>query len=226
VTIRVDPPGIVETVLYTCPCEEGPNTHCIVQNGAVVPIITDLPVESHGDYIYPSWLWPGSVVHDLYEISEELANAFDWPGREAAAWFVLTGEAPEVQPIDSRWEPKISRYLNPQWRIRLTVPPWVPAEEVLRAYQLLRGQILKGRELPKTTTPLEVARFVWEQERLYGYREPTPWSNYFQRWKDENPMTDIKNYRNFRTIFFRGDTAVKELNYNWPQPRIESLPEE
>jgi len=87
----------------------------------------------------------------------------------------------------------------------------------------LRGQIPKGRELPKTTTPLEVARFVWEQERLHGYKEPTPWSALFRRWKDKNPETEIKTYNNFRTLFFRGNRAVKELNFNGPQPTEESL---
>ena len=198
------------------------------ESGAVIPIHTGLPVESHGVYNYPSWLWPGSLVDELYEISEELASMFDWPyaamdriGRPrsgAAAWFVLTGEAPEVRPFNGRWEPQTSKHLNPQWRIKLTVPPWVPAEEVTRAYLLLRGQAPEGRRLPHTTTPLDVARFVWEQERLHGYKEPH-WSALFKRWKHDNPETKIKTHNNFRTLFVRGAAAVGDLNFNWPRPR-------
>ncbi len=38
-----------------------------------------------------------------------------------------------------------------------------------------------------------------------------------RRWKELNPDTQIKDYRNFRTYFTRGDAAVKELNFGWPR---------
>ena len=103
---------------YAYPREGDPNTRCIVQSGAIIPIHTYRPIESHGGYVYPDWLWPGSVVDELYELSVELARAFDWPlassgnltgtrpRSETAAWFVLTGEAPPVRPIEARWEAK------------------------------------------------------------------------------------------------------------------------
>jgi hypothetical protein len=173
------------------------------------------------------------VVDELYDISVELASAFDWPlasagnlsgtrpRSETAAWFVLTGEAPQVRPIEARWETKHgSTHLNPQWRIRLTIPPWLPEEEVLRAFRILRAERAKGRKFSKTATPLEVARFVWEQERLDGYREPPPWKAWFERWNEEHPGHRFKSYNNFRTYFFRGDTAVKELNFSWPERRL------
>ena len=153
-------------------------------------------------------------------------EAFDWPDRDASVWFVLTGEAPEVRPLDGRWVTKQGKYLNPQWRIQLTIPRWVPAEEVLRAYQILRGQDPRGRELPNKTTSLELARFVWEQERLHGCKEPTPWSAFFERWNEQHPGHRFKSYSNFRTYFFRGDAAVKELNFNWPQPRVRESQDE
>lgn len=81
---------------------------------------------------------------------------------------------------------------------------------------MLRGQLPAGRQLPKTPTPLEVARFVREQERLHHHVRP-PWPELFRRWKELNPDTQIKDYRNFRTYFTRGDVAVKELNFGWPR---------
>jgi hypothetical protein len=78
----------------------------------------------------------------------------------------------------------------------------------------------KGRALPKRTMPLEVARFVWEQERLHGYREPPPWRSWYERWNEEHPGHRRKSYNNFRTYFVRGDKAVKELNFSWPEPRL------
>ncbi len=229
-TIRVDPPGVTKTVRYAYPREGDPNTRCMVQSGSVVPIHTYFPTEFHGDHTYPPWLWPGSVVDKLYELSVELAGAFDWPKgsvegnltgtrpkSESAAWFVLTGEAPQVRPINARWEQKSgSTHLSPQWRIQLTIPPWLPEEEVLRAFRALRRQRPKGRQMPKMAKPLEVARFVWERERIDGYREPAPWTEWLRRWNDKHPGHRIETASNFRTYFFRGDAAVKHLNFDWP----------
>ncbi len=232
-TIWVDPPGITKTVRYAYPEEGDRNTRCVLQRGAIIPIHTNLPLKAHGDGRYSSWLWPGSVVDELYDLSVNLAGAFDWPlasgnlggtrpRSESAAWFILTGEAPQVRPMDARWETKHGiMHLNPQWRIRLTIPPWLPEEEVLRAFRLLRKQRPRGRKLPKTARPLEVARFVWEQERRDGYREPAPWKSWYGRWNEEHPGHRFDNYNNFREYFVRGDAAVKELNFAWPrQPSL------
>jgi hypothetical protein len=233
-TIWVDPPGITKTVRYAYPQGSAPNTRCSMQSGAVIPIHTNFPIESHGDAVYPPWLWPGSLVDELYDLSVDLAGAFDWPlafgnlvgtrpRSESAAWFILTGEAPPVRSIDARWEAKHgSTHLNPQWRIRLTIPPWLPEEEVLRALRLLRKQMPKGRKLPKTARPLEVARFVWERERLDGYHEPPPWKSWFEQWNELHPGHRFPNYNNFREYFVRGDAAIKELNFSWPEPRFQS----
>jgi hypothetical protein len=231
-TIRVDPPGITKTVRYAYPREGDQNTRCMVRSGAVIPIHTYFPVESHGDHVYPSWLWPGSVVDELYELSVELADAFDWPGgskgnltgtrprSESAAWFVLTGEAPQVRPIDARWEQKHgSRRLSPQWRIHLTIPPWLPEEEVMQAFRTLRRQRPNGRQMPKTAKPLEVARFVWERERRDGYREPASWTEWVKEWNDKHPghrFETASPASHFRTYFFRGSAAVTHLNFDWP----------
>lgn len=228
-TIRVDPPGITKTVRYAYPREGDTNTRCAVQSGAAVPIHSYLPIESHGDAVYPSWLWPGSVVDELYELSVDLACALDWPlasmgnltgtrpSSESAAWFILTGEAPQVRPIGARWETKHgSLHLNPQWRIRLTIPPWLPEEEVLLAFRALRRQRPEGRQMPKTSKPLEVARFVWERERRDGYREPAPWTAWVEQWNKEHPGHRFESASHFRTYFFRGDAAVKHLNFDWP----------
>jgi hypothetical protein len=115
---------------------------------------------------------------------------------------------------------KQGRYLPAQWRIQLTIPPWLPEEEVLRAFRLLRGERPKGRKLPKTARPLAVACFVWEQERLEGYRKPSSWRAWFERWNEQHPGHRFKSYRNFREYFFRGNAAVQELNYSWPEPQL------
>lgn len=228
-TIHVDPPGVTKTVRYAYPREGDPNTRCMVQSGAVIPIHTYFPIESHGDYTYASWLWPGSVVDELYDLSIELAGAFDWPGgtkgnltgtrprSESAAWFVLTGEAPQVRPIEARWEEKYgSTHVNSQWRIQLTIPPWLPEEEVLRAFRTLRRQRPEGRQMPKTAKPLDVARFVYERDRLDEYRDSAPWTKWVEQWNDEHPGHRFRTASHFRTYFLRGDSAVNHLNFGRP----------
>ncbi len=230
-TIRVDPPGITKTVRYAYLREEDPDTWYFVQGGTVVPIITGLPIKPHDDHVYPSWLWPGSVVDELYELSVELADAFDWPEtttaplwrprNEKAARFILTGEAPEVHPIDARWELKSGiRYQNPQWRIQLTIPPWLSEKEILQAYRQIRRQIPGEGKLPKKPTTLEVARFVWEQERQEGYKRRR-WDSLREQWNEEHPGYRFETYNEFRKYFARGAKAVKELNFSWPRPSDE-----
>src|SRR5918997_2166383 len=189
-TIRVDPPGVTRTVRYAYPREREPNTRCVVQSKAVIPpnqrgmFGGTMPIVVRGEHTYPPFLWPGSVVDKLYDLGEDLADQFDWPSAEAAAWFVLTGEAPESRPLDARWDTKGGGpYLNPQWRVRLTVPAWLPAEEVERAYRRMQRQILPGKNRGPDPKTLEVARFVWEQERLNGYRRPS-WDVLLGRWNE------------------------------------------
>jgi hypothetical protein len=233
-TMWIDPPGITKTVRYAYPREGDSDTRCTLRSGAIIPIHTYFPVESHGAHVYPSWLWPGSVVDELYELSVELADTFDWPRgssgnltgtrpRSASAtWFILTGEAPQVRPIDARWEHKHgSTHLSPQWRIQLTIPPWLSEEEVVRVLRTLKRQGPKGHQMPKTVKPLEVARFVWERERLDGYREPAPWTAWLKQWNDEHPGHRIKTASNFRTYFLRGSAAVTHLNLDWPDFEVQ-----
>jgi hypothetical protein len=233
-TVRVDPPGITKTVRYvdaynSLKEEDVAATRASAQGDAVIPIHRHFPIEWHGDHTYPSWLWPGSVVDKLYDLSVELASTFDWPlpsvgnlsgtrpRSESAAWFVLTGEAPQVRPIDARWEEKHgSTYLSPQWRIQLTIPPWLSEKEVLQAFRTLRRQRPKGRQMPKTAKPLEVARFVWERERHDGYREPAPWTAWLKQWNKKHSGHRIETASNFRTYFIRGAAAVTHLNFDWP----------
>lgn len=234
-TVQVDPPGITKTVRYvdvynSLEEEEAVvDTRALTQSGAVIPIHTYFPIESHGDHVCPSWLWPGSVVDELYELSVKLAGHLDWPlasmgnltgtrpWSESAAWFILTGEAPPVRPIEANWEGKSGiDNLSPQWRIQLTIPPWLPEEEVLQAFRQLRRERPKGRKLPDEAKTLEVARFVHEQYRLGRYPDRPPWKAWFERWNEENSGHRFETPNSFRMAFLRGDAAVKHLNFDWP----------
>lgn len=242
-TVRVDPPGITRTVRYVDAYnslieEDVADTRSVAHSGAVIPLITGLPIDKRGRHTYPDWLWPGSVVDNLYDLSVELASAFDWPlasagnlwgtrpRSESAAWFILTGEVPQVRPLEARWETKQgSIHLNPQWRIRLTIPPWLPEEEVLRAFRSLRRQRPAGHQLPSEDRTLEVARFVFERERVEGDRGRATWTKWWRQWNEKHPGHAFNTPNSFRMAFLRGYAAVTHLNFDWPnfeEPRDSS----
>lgn len=257
VTVRVDPPGIIERVRYAHPeapildeDEDQISTRCVVMKksrGVISPYDARLPEDPEempprqdpeeksaflappvlsGNYqtpTRPASVWPGSVVDDLYALAEELADAFRWPGRGAAAEFVLTSVAPLMRPVDASLKLKEHRYQDPRWQIELNVSPWVSAEEVARAYRRMQEQVLEGRyRLPEAQT-FKVARFVWEQERRNGYKRPS-WPTLCERWNSWNKERGkdhkergkdlFEDYRNFRMYFKRAEEAVKELNFS------------
>lgn len=231
VTVHVTPPGVTKKVRYADPRllspqeedREGYRTRCMAQGGASLPPVYYIAAEQHGEHWYPRWLWPGSVVGNLFNLSDELVTTFDWPAdgfgqlaTNVGAWFVLTGEAPDVRPLDARWEQKRGKHLPPQWRVRLTTPPWLPPDEVLRAYVLMRQRMFEGRIRVPDQNTLEAARFVWEQERQNGYERPS-WPELFKRWNAAYPEAAYKSYNNFRTVCMRGIKAVLRLNLTSPR---------
>ncbi len=88
-------------------------------------------------------------------------------------------------------------------------------EEVSRAYKRMQAQVIEGNRnrLPDSKT-LEVASFVWNQERLNGYKRPK-WRVLCERWNKEHSDHQFASWRHFRTSFERADKAVKELNFDW-----------
>lgn len=153
--------------------------------------------------------------NDLYGISEELVGAFRWPDRDEAAWFVLTGEVPRVRPLDARWVPE-GDPSDPRWRARLTISPWVPAEEVSRTYRRMQKQVLEGRNRLATPKTLGVARFVMEQTRLNGGTRPQ-WETLRQHWNRENPSpgNQFGAPEHPRQYFARGERAISNSVGSW-----------
>jgi len=102
-------------------------------------------------------------------------------------------------------------------------PPWLPAEEVSRAYRLMQRQILGGRNRLPEPKAFEIARFVWEQERLTGYHR-AKWRILLEQWNEEHPEDRFEDYRHFREYCMRGVKAVIALNFSWPPPSEERSP--
>jgi hypothetical protein len=210
------------------------SSRCVLmkKRGSVAPPYNMGLPEDPGNYETPNRpmaVWPGSVVDNLYVLVEELADVFRWSShvghpkafrswsKDAAAKFVLTRVAPLAtlvplvplaRPIDARLKLEENRFLGSQRRIELNIAPWVPAEEVARAYKRMQKQVLEGRNRQPSSKTLEVACFVWEEERRHEYKSPS-WPVLCDRWNKEHPKDQFKDYRHFRTSFTRGAEAVK-----------------
>ena len=60
------------------------------------------------------------LLDHLREVGHKLAGSYGWT-EEAAVYFVLTGETPEIKPLDVRARVSSNEYAPPQWRITLNV---------------------------------------------------------------------------------------------------------
>ena len=95
----------------------------------------------------------------------------------------------------------------PQWLFVTAVEMWVPAREVAKEYRRIQQTLMADPNPPRTQArAFNVARFVWEQEKLHGKRPP--WPTMCERW-NETPLTrPFDSWRKFRTSFDRGARAV------------------
>jgi hypothetical protein len=95
----------------------------------------------------------------------------------------------------------------PHWVILMGVEAWVPASEVAESYSRLQETFLAERRPPKTSErSFQVARFVWEEERIQGTRPP--WPVLCERW-NRLPLTEpFERWRDFHTSFVRGAKAT------------------
>jgi hypothetical protein len=66
---------------------------------------------------------------------------FGWK-QEEAVWFVLTGETPQLKSLSVRLKVKGARTGVPLWSVTINAAPWVPQEEVERAFGRMQQQIL------------------------------------------------------------------------------------
>jgi hypothetical protein len=101
----------------------------------------------------------------------------------------------------------------PQWVIFLAVEAWVPADEVKDAYRAIQQNLLAEKSPPKTRErAFDVARFVWEQDRLNGKR--LPWPELWEHWNSMRsvigrPAERFPSWRTFHTYFSRGEKATR-----------------
>jgi hypothetical protein len=110
----------------------------------------------------------------------------------------------------------------PQWVIFMGVEAWVPAEEVKEAYRRHQQALLAEHQEGKTQErTFQVAKFVWDEERIEGERPS--WPELCRRWNNW-PLTEpFENWRAFRMCFLRGEKAVPPQYRMSPEQMKEAV---
>lgn len=94
-----------------------------------------------------------------------------------------------------------------QWVYVLLVELWVPAEEVKADYLDLQQTLTEERARKADPRTLEVARFVWEEQKRAGGKNLS-YPDLMNRWNKSRPDSKFNSWRSFRTAFIRGKEAT------------------
>jgi hypothetical protein len=138
----------------------------------------------------PGWVLFGRTP-SLQELGIWLATINPWSSQEAA-WFALTGEWPEVIPLELHYH----RYRR---RFTLTFAPWISEATYRRAYRGARDHLLMGDNRPLSKKTLAAVRFVLESVDEDGTRPS--WPELTRLWNKEHPEWRFRNRGGLRKAY-------------------------
>ena len=146
-------------------------------------------------------IWLREETMDLGELSLWLASAYPWEP-EDAAWFILTGEPPEVVSLNLSYRPARKVFT-------LAFAPWISEETLRRAYRKARDRVYGDEDNRQPgAKALAVLRFVRERTPW----EKTPkWTELMTEWNedaDTPPRWRFKDVPHFRKTYLRTERRV------------------
>jgi hypothetical protein len=126
--------------------------------------------------------WPRSLMDELNQLAAWLAGRFPWDAADAA-WFVLTGEPPPVEPLVG--QVKVTNAGD--WSratIALTMDAWVSPESVEAVYRQERRSLLGDRP-PRSDAGVSLWLFREQERGRSGH--PLTDAEVWRRWKVAHP---------------------------------------
>jgi hypothetical protein len=139
----------------------------------------------------------GAREGSLGDLGRLIAAAYPWePGD--AAWFVLTGQTPEVAPLTLSHDAARGTFT-------LTFAPWISKGTILRARRLARA-LSGGGELKDKT--LDVFMFVTERTEPEGAK---PWEKLLAEWNRSHPDERYKNRSSIASAYRRAERKLAGL---------------
>jgi hypothetical protein len=154
----------------------------------------------------------------LLRLAEKLTTYYPWEEGDAL-WFVLTGYAPPVRPLEVTISAPLfatpGSHVPSTARITVTAHAWVGAEQAERAFRDAQRQVLRGdTSSPRDERLLEVVKFVARRIREHG--EET-WEQRRKAWNETCPESwRYKTYRSFGQVYKRFTERYVYREYNQP----------
>jgi hypothetical protein len=145
------------------------------------------------------------IAKNYSDLCLYLAAIFPWDPYDAAR-FLLTGERPEVVPLELSYN-RHSRFIT------LTFAPWISEKTFRKAYRKCQKVVQGGDNRRMKDRTLAVVRFVTEHTDDEG-RRPLSWSQLTDLWNQHHPSEwRFKDRFGLRKAYLR---AEEELYLNVP----------
>jgi hypothetical protein len=164
-----------------------------------------------------SALGPRGGIKDqaLADLGDKLRKHYGWH-QDDAAWSVLTGEPPTLRPLAVSFLDNASVYGPSYCELTLRVAPWIPSEEVKKAFVQARDRV-RGGSGPGTVSEqrLEVLRFV-EEKRAQSTRQPN-FEALFEVWNQKYPQWSYGDYRALSKAYREARKEVVYPEYHLPE---------
>lgn len=103
----------------------------------------------------------GSFMDRLRELAIHFQWVFPW-SMAHAGWFILTGVAPNIHPIEIGYPEQHRGASHGFMKIELTVHPWLSATTLQRVYKRIQRIVIGPRNRPPKMKSLEFYDFVSE----------------------------------------------------------------
>ena len=163
-------------------------------------------------------IWPSSVLSELQKLSADLAHYNPWDEYETA-WFVLTGDAPTVSPLEIHVRHKSLTHIS-RSLISMEIEPWLPAQTVMQKYRILQKRLLGGENRPLSMRNLAVLRFVTAQTNDRG-GHPS-WNDMLEAWNTAHPEDTYDDVRLIERDYRRA-TVVLNPPFRWQETDADDL---
>lgn len=161
----------------------------------------------HGDpEVVPAWA--GSVLAELGELAEWVANRYPCRSDEAL-WFVLTGSSRVFRPLRMGIR---ARHDQTPLRFVIEAEPWISAETIARSFRSAQHRLLGGRSRPVGDRLLALFEYIAGVQR--GEHRPR-WREMLDKWNDVHPAWRYDHVRNFAADANRA-MALLVPSYGWP----------
>jgi hypothetical protein len=143
---------------------------------------------------------PYSALAELQKLGSTLAKHYLWDEGEAN-WFVLTGVPPRTPCFRVEREGG-GRNDHTQYRLVMSIQPWVSARTVMRTYRAFQRRILRRENRQPRLDRLQLMDFVAERRHAdVTWREAMiEWNRSYPKWRYRKD--GVRNFqRDFEEIY-------------------------